>query len=290
MNAAKRDEMSERGTGKQRHRDYVRRVRAASALLNGPRRLEEISEHYYSHFRFLGLFRRAGREAHAQTASISERLDALLALGWVVREDERYVLTPLGREEVGKRLSELGETGTRMRRFLQPESVAKVTVAVHFGLAALKVPAGLISGSVGLLNDAADTFLDGLSGSLVYFGLRLNKERAVNVILVVFMLGTGALTLYQAIRRFFVSTELDIDWFTFLAVLLSAAFSLGLWVYQHYVGLQSGHLALITQSVDSRNHVLVAFGVTVGLVASLLQFSLLDTLVGLAVALLILKS
>ena len=78
--------------------------------------------------------------------------------------------------------------------------------------------------------------------------------------------------------------------FTFLATFLSAVFCVGLWAYQRYVGLRSGHLALISQSVDSRNHVIVAASVTVGLVASLLRFPLLDTLVGLAVALLILKS
>ena len=65
---------------------------------------------------------------------------------------------------------------------------------------------------------------------------------------------------------------------------------MGLWVYQRYVGLRSGHLALITQSVDSHNHVIVAAGVTAGLVAALLRYLLLDTLVGLATALLILKS
>jgi hypothetical protein len=42
--------------------------------------------------------------------------------------------------------------------------------------------------------------------------------------------------------------------------------------------------------VDSRNHAVVAAGVTAGLVAALLRFSLLDALVGLAVAALILKS
>jgi SAM-dependent methyltransferase len=42
--------------------------------------------------------------------------------------------------------------------------------------------------------------------------------------------------------------------------------------------------------VDSRNHAIVAAGVIVGLVATLLRFPLLDTLVGLAVAALILKS
>jgi hypothetical protein len=42
--------------------------------------------------------------------------------------------------------------------------------------------------------------------------------------------------------------------------------------------------------VDSRNHAVVAMGVTAGLVAALLRLPLLDTLVGLAVAVLILKS
>jgi len=74
---------------------------------------------------------------------------------------------------------------------------------------------------------------------------------------------------------------------------MSALVCLALWIYQRYVGLRSGSLALITQSVDSRNHVIVAASVTAGLVASLLRFPrfpLLDTLVGLAVAVLILKS
>jgi aminoglycoside phosphotransferase (APT) family kinase protein len=104
------------------------------------------------------------------------------------------------------------------------------------------------------------------------------------------MVVTGGWTLYEAVRRFFVPFEPDADAFTFLATLLSAFVCLGLWVYQRYVGLRSGSMALITQSVDSCNHVIVAASVTAGLVALLLQFPLLDTLVGLAVALLILKS
>lgn len=56
------------------------------------------------------------------------------------------------------------------------------------------------------------------------------------------------------------------------------------------VGLRSGSMALITQSVDSCNHVIIAASVMTGLVTLVLRFSLLDTLVGLAVALLIFKS
>jgi len=107
---------------------------------------------------------------------------------------------------------------------------------------------------------------------------------------VLLMLGSGGFTLYEAVHRFFVPVDPEVDWFTFLAVILSALVCWALYLYQRIAGLRSGSLALITQSVDSRNHVIVAASVTAGLIASLLRFPLLDTLVGLAVAILILKS
>jgi len=196
----------------------------------------------------------------------------------------------LGHEEASKRLASLRKLGGKVHKLLQPQTVAQVSLAVHLGLAALKLPAGLLSGSVGLLNDAADTLLDGLSSLLVYAGMRFDKERVVSVVLVLLMLVTGGFTFYEAVRRFFVPFEPEVDWFTFLATILSALVCLVLYFYQRFVGLRGGSMALITQSVDSRNHVIVAASVTAGLIASLLRFPLLDTLVGLAVAVLILKS
>jgi hypothetical protein len=282
--------MSKKLSGEQRHRQHVRSIRVAATLLDGPRTFAEILDRSYGYLRPLGLFKMTERQARDQMAPVRERLEELVGLGWIVCEGERYALTSLGREEVNKRLSQLGETGASIRRFLLPTNVSRVTLGVHLGLAALKLPAALLSGSVGLLNDAIDTLLDGLSSLLVYLGIRFNKERAVNVVLVTLMLVTGLLTLYEAGRRFFVPFEQEIEWFAFLAAILSAVVCLALWVYQRYVGLRSGIMALITQSVDSRNHVIVAASVTAGLVASLLSFPLLDTLVGLIVALLILKS
>jgi Co/Zn/Cd efflux system component len=282
--------VSEQSSPERRHREHVHCIRVAATLLDGPKMLEEISDRSYGYLRPLGLFKMTERQARDQMAPVRERLEELMGLGWIVREGERYALTSLGREEVNKRLSQLGETGALIREFLRPQVVSKVTLGVHWGLAALKLPAGLLSGSVGLLNDAIDTLLDGLSSLLVYFGIRFDKERTVNVILVILMLATGVLTLYEATRRFFVPFEPEVNWFAFLAAILSAVVCLVLWAYQRYVGLRSGIMALITQSVDSRNHVIVAASVTAGLVASLLRFPMLDTLVGLGVALLILKS
>jgi hypothetical protein len=282
--------MSRKSLGDKRHRQYIQDLRVAATLLDGPRVLEEVVHRSYGYLIPLGLFKTTERQAREQMASVGKRLEELREGGWIVCESGRYALTPLGREEVNERLAQLGETGALMRKFLRPQTVSKVTLSVHWGLAALKLPAGLLSGSIGLINDATDTLLDGLSSLLVYFGIRFDKERIVNVVLVILMLATGVLTLYEAGRRFLVPFEPEVDWFVFLVAILSAFVCLALWVYQRYVGLRSGIMALITQSVDSRNHIIIAASVTAGLVASLLRFPLLDTLVGLGVALLILKS
>jgi len=107
---------------------------------------------------------------------------------------------------------------------------------------------------------------------------------------VVFMLGTGCFTLYEAVNRVITPYIPRVDWFPFAAAILSALAGLLLWTYQRYVGIHSGLMAFIAESVDSRNHVIVALSVTAGLVAAYLHFGLLDMLVGLVVAILILWS
>lgn len=266
----------------------------AICLSDGPRTVSQIEEQFLVFGRRLGMFAELHEREPAARGELAHDvqadLDRMMQRGWVARQGELYELTALGQAEAGKRLDGLRKVGTWARQLLQPEAVSQVSLVVHLGLAALKLPAALLSGSVGLLNDATDTLLDGLSSLLVYVGLRLNKERAVNVVLVLVMLVTGGFTFYEALRRFFVPSAPEVDWFTFVATIVSALVCAGLWSYQRYVGLRSGSVALITQSVDSRNHIIVAASVTAGLVASLLRFSLLDTLVGLAVAGLILKS
>ena len=276
------------------YREYGQSWEIAAALSDGPRTLSEIMDHFHDYLRAVGFFRFGERlkRLHKQLeqSTIEQTLGNLITRGWVVRDGGRYVLTPLGREEAEKPLADMRRTRALLQKLAQPQTVSKVGLVVHLGLATLKLPAGFLSGSVGLLNDGLDTLLDGLSSLLVYFGFRFNRERSVNVVLLLFMLGTGGLTLYQAVQRFFVPFEPTVDWFAFLAAAISALICSVLWAYQRYVGLRSGSLALITQSVDSRNHVIVAASVTVGLIASLLRFPLLDTLVGLTVAVLILKS
>jgi divalent metal cation (Fe/Co/Zn/Cd) transporter len=93
----------------------------------------------------------------------------------------------------------------------------------------IKLPAGMLSGSIGLINDSFDTLLDGLCSLLVYLGFRFNKERLVNIFQVVMLLGAGCLTLYQAVSGLFKPYEPEADLFTFTAALISALTCTGLY-------------------------------------------------------------
>jgi ferrous-iron efflux pump FieF len=266
-------------------------------LLDGPLTMDEIKaetdKYPFASSVLPGPDRRQMR--HRRRADrLPDEMTELIQAGWVIQDGDRYALTALGREQAGRAkeesISALNLASRKLRSLTLPENASKVTLIVQVILALIKLPAGLLSGSVGLLNDSLDTILDLLSSLLVYLGIRFDKERLVSILLVVFMLVTGGFTLYEAVQRFFAPYVPKVGWFPFLAALLSAIAGLVLWTYQRYVGIQSGLMAFITESVDSRNHVIVALGVMAGLIASLLRFGLLDMLVGLAIALLILWS
>jgi hypothetical protein len=273
--------------------DYGQYYDLAVALFDGPRTVEEIKGYYSSYLRLLSFFTSFhpfNFDDDEWSKEIESALEALIERDWAVREEERYTLTPLGKEEASKPLKDIRQTRNLIGMVIKPENVSKASTVAHFLLAALKLPAALLSGSVGLLNDSIDTLLDGFSSILVYLGFRFDRERLVNMVLTLLMLCTAGLTLHEAVTRFFIPFQPDVDWFTFTATILSALICGGLYFYQRFIGLRSGRISLITQSVDSRNHIIIAASVTAGLIASLMNFGLLDTLVGLGVALIILKS
>jgi len=260
-------------------------------LLDGQRTFEEIKEQFQAIPRRFGFFSGFHQERKEDFDIIlMEDLQKLVNRKWIDRHGETYYLTDIGRPEAEKMHTEVTTTLQRIKRlFLTPQATARVTLIVHLVLAAVKLPAGLISGSVGLMNDALDTLMDGISSLLVFFGIKYDKEKSANIILILLMFITGGMACYQVIRKIFLPFEPHIDWFTFFAVIFSGIVAYGLMLYQKYVGSKKESFSLITQSVDSRNHVIVAGSVLGGLIAAALNFVWIDIAVGMFVSFLILK-
>jgi cation diffusion facilitator family transporter len=277
-----------------KHHKYGLDYAVVVALWDGPRTTAQIHEDFSAYLRRLGMFDwQIGLHA-AHQSDLEQGLTSLIAeirqRGWIRVTGDRYELTELGRTEAGEMIRELRLMRAMVDILLKPGNVSKVSLLVYLLLTLVKLPAGILAGSVGLINDSIDTLLDGLCSALVYLGFHFQRERLVNVVQVIMLTLTGCLAVIQAVSNLIRPHELDADVWTFLAAGLSAVVCAGLFFYQRYAGLRNGSLALITQSVDSRNHVIVGASVTVGLIASVIHFSLLDTIVGLVVAILILKS
>ncbi len=277
---------------KNRSHGYGEEWAIAAALLDAPGDEKAVFEHFRVLMRRFGFF--FTPLIHEEEKSLTffrDKLQQLTDRGWVSADAENrlYNLTATGRTEAEKMLKELSESGEKFRALLLPATVSKVTFAVHLVLGMIKLPAALLSGSVSLLNDALDTLTDAVSSVFVYFGIRSGREKLSAAILLFCMLGTGGYALYESVSRFFSGSSVDADLPAFLAVAFSALLSAILWFYQKFAGVRSGSVPIIAQSVDSKNHVLVAAGVGGSLVAARFGLPMVDLLTGLLVALLILK-
>ncbi len=267
----------------------------AAALLNGCNTIEQLKDYFSIMGRRFGIFFEIfpyGKKAHEEKdldSFLNTAIQKMKESGWVIQDDERYSLTEKGQHQAKEMLAELENSGRLLARATQPKTVAKITVIAHFVLAALKLPAALLSGSTGLLNDSFDTLLDGVSSIFVYWGVKKKRENLVSFILLFFMGITGIFSLFEALSRL-VSGEIPSpDLLTFAAVVISGLICAFLWFYQKYSGLKNRSFPLITQSTDSRNHVLVAVSVSIGLIVSLMKVPYVDALVGIMISLLILK-
>lgn len=277
-----------------RKNEYGEKWALAVALMDSPLTLDEIENHFSSIGRRIGFFHINALFHRDQDQPFKKWLEGILLnmqeIEWIVENNAKYELTEKGRMEAEIAYKETEYAGKLLKKALNPYIVSTITFIVHLLLVALKLPAALISGSVGLLSDSLDTLADALSSLLVCVGIRKNKEKLANTVLVLLMIVTGGLTLYKAISRIFTPTLVVVDAYTFTAAIVSAMICMLLWIYQRYTGIKTNTPTLITQSIDSRNHVFAACSVIVGLIAARLNFVWLDIAVGLAVSILICKS
>jgi Co/Zn/Cd efflux system component len=225
--------------------------------------------------------------------NLSELLDNYLIQ---LNNDEKYELTDKGIRQAKeyKRNLEKGASVFR-KEILSPGGTARNTIIVDFLLAVMKLAAGFLSGSVALIADGADAAIDTASAVIVWLGLKFKKEYMGTLIIILMMFLTGLCvglesisTLYEAvvstiepISRPYLVISMEV-----VALIAAALLS----IYQRYVGRMGGSLALISQSIDSKNHIYVAGAVIIGAVFSIFGIHFVDALIGTYLATHILKN
>jgi divalent metal cation (Fe/Co/Zn/Cd) transporter len=170
-------------------------------------------------------------------------------------------------------------------QFLSPSAAARNTVVVDFFLAVLKLLSGFFSGSVGLCADGADAAVDTVSAAIVWLGMKIRREYLGTLIVLLMMFVAGISIGYDSLMSvldafFGTLSPLAMPYLVIVTEIISLIFAALLFIYQRFVGKRTGSLALISQSVDSKNHIYVAAGVIVGAVFSIFGIHFLDALIG----------
>lgn len=185
----------------------------------------------------------------------------------------------------------LERVGSRIRSMMSDATlVSKISVAVNILLTILKLSVGILFNSVALLADGFDNLIDVVSAIAVFLGIKHRRELYSTGFIIAVMFGTSLWIVYESISRIVRPEVVDTGWLIVVAAVCSGIVCYVMSVYQHVVGRRTGSLSLISQSIDSRNHVVYAGAVLVGIIFAGFGIFIVDSLVALAVAALILKS
>lgn len=249
-------------------------------LLDEPLTIDQISEKT----RFLSP--QDGQPEASDRVRLVGAISSLRSKGLVEEADGRARLTEAGRARALRAKSVMAWIGEYIS---SGAAAAKLSVAVTALLSVLKLAAGLISNSVGLVSDGLDNLADVVSSGVVYLGIKRKREFYSTIFIIVLMFVVAGGLVYNSVARLLRPMPVEVGPLPIIAAVVSGAACYLLYNYQRLVGRRSANMSLVSESVDSLNHVVTAAAVLVGILAAALGTSLVDSLVGLFVAGFILK-
>lgn len=227
----------------------------------------------------------------SQFEKVDQAFEHLQKKGVVAETKGVYRLTEKGRTDAEELHRGVIKFALKVDDFLSNgETASKFSAFVNALFSALKLVVGFLSNSMALIADGMDNLIDTFSSVTTFFGIKYKKEIYSTAIVLVLMFFTSITLGYQALSRFIHPEAIEVGFLPiFVAVFSGIIFSL-LSVYQHFVGKRYESLTLISQSIDSRNHAIVAAAVLIGFICAGFGVMIIDSVVSLVVAILILWS
>jgi len=264
------------------------------ALRNGPLTREQISGTYSRFGSLLGITTPPSetKKYEKWQREIDAGISYLLKLGFVViDENGLHRLTEDGIEEANKLDQDLQKFTQPLSAFFSSgKTTAKVSIIVNALLSALKLGVGFLFNSMALIADGFDNVVDVVSAIVVFLGIKYRRELLSTLFIILVMFITGVWIGYESVTRLIHPEAVEAGVFTIIAAVISGLACYLMSIYQYTVGKKTGSLSLISQSIDSKNHVFVAGAVIIGILFAAFDIFIVDSIVGLGVAVMILKS
>ena len=223
----------------------------------------------------------------AKQPDVAETCEGLVCKKWLkLSADAKYELTPEGRSqaEITAATMEKG-AAILQNQFLSPSAAARNTTVGYVVLAVLKLFAGFFSGSVGLIADGADTTVDTAASAIVWFGIKFKKENLGTITIIGLMFVTAIILFYDSVNSVIKNVAGTFLPMTapYIVITVEIIAMMSMFIvsfYQRFVGKRNQSLALISQSIDSKNSVYSSAAVIVGAVFSIFGVHWVDAVVG----------
>lgn len=145
-----------------------------------------------------------------------------------------------------------------------------------------------------LISDGYDALSDTFSSFFVWMGIKFNYERFTNLLVIVMILAAGIISLYESSNKLYnvifatVAPIINID-LVIVIELINILTTLFLFIYQRHIGKFNNNLTLISQSVDSKNHILTCLVIIIGTLFSSVNILWIDPIIGIFIGFRILR-
>ena len=189
--------------------------------------------------------------------------------------------------------------------FSNQSGAAKLALGVVVGLIALKVAVAVVTGSISIFAQAADSFLDLFAVIITFIAVRIavkpadtehpfghgKVENIAAVVQAMLIFTASGLIIYSAIRRIMVGTTVELTEAGIGVMLLSMLVSIFLSRHLLKVARSADSIALEANARNIAADVYSAAAVLAGLiVVRFTRLYIIDSIIGIAMALFILKS
>jgi Co/Zn/Cd efflux system component len=229
---------------------------------------------------------RAEKVIHGAEAEMGK----LIKKGWInLNNDDKYELTPDGLIKAKKYEKDMIKEANMVDTELKPSTTAINTTYLDGFLALLKLGSGLISGSMGLIADGTDATMDTIEAILVWLGIKYHREN-LSAFLVIIGLFVASITVgFDSVTHILAayaghSEPITMPYLVIVVEGIAIMAAVFLFYYQRFVGKISNSLTLISQSVDSKNHIFIGTSVIIGAIFAIYGIYFIDAIIGLGVA------
>jgi cation diffusion facilitator family transporter len=184
------------------------------------------------------------------------------------------------------------------------KNIAKLSLWSVTILAVIKLTAGFLSGSIGLIADGINSFTDILANLTSYLGLKISEKKANNnfpfgfykseniatLIISFFIFFAGYKLFVLSYNKLFSNYVPEITIFTLIIPIISIIYSFTISKHQIKIGKEINSNSLIAKGIDSRNDVFATGIVLFGMFCTYLNVKHIEILAGILVSLFIFRT